>query len=63
MHAPISAGTLTKKLNAHGIAVRAERNSAMLALACDLPGPILAARHWSHYLHAHNEQATTATPG
>jgi hypothetical protein len=48
VHAPISAGTLTKKLNAHGIAVRAERNSAMLALASTCPARSSPKRRGTH---------------
>ncbi|MFD3538510.1 hypothetical protein ACFWUQ_03300 [Streptomyces sp. NPDC058662] len=33
---------MTQKLNRHGISVRAARNSALAALAADLPSPILA---------------------
>ncbi|WP_202237875.1 hypothetical protein [Actinacidiphila reveromycinica] len=33
---------MTQKLNRHGISVRAAHNSALTALAADLPSPILA---------------------
>ncbi|MED7828436.1 hypothetical protein [Streptomyces chiangmaiensis] len=33
---------MTQKLNRHGISVCAARNSALAALAADLPSPILA---------------------
>ncbi|MGW2544810.1 XRE family transcriptional regulator [Kitasatospora sp. NPDC001574] len=39
---PISTHAMTQKLNRHGISVRAARNSALAALAADLPSPILA---------------------
>ncbi len=39
---PISTHAMTRKLNRHGISVRAARNSALAALAADLPSPILA---------------------
>ncbi|MFD9574555.1 hypothetical protein ACFWBI_32630 [Streptomyces sp. NPDC059982] len=39
---PISTHAMTQKLNRHGISVRAARNSALAALATDLPSPILA---------------------
>lgn len=42
VQAPISARALTARLNAHGINARAERNTALLTLAADLPGPVLA---------------------
>ncbi|MCO6698894.1 hypothetical protein KQI59_31510, partial [Streptomyces sp. Vc17.3-30] len=39
---PISTHGMTQKLNRHGIMVRSARNSALAALAADLPSPILA---------------------
>ncbi|KUO20813.1 hypothetical protein [Streptomyces dysideae] len=39
---PISTHGMTQKLNRHGIPVRTARNSALAALAADLPSPILA---------------------
>ncbi|MEV6058160.1 hypothetical protein [Streptomyces sp. NPDC052107] len=39
---PTSTHAMTQKLNRHGISVRAARNSALAALAADLPSPILA---------------------
>jgi hypothetical protein len=39
---PISTHGMTQKLGRHGISVRAGRNSALAALAADLPSPILA---------------------
>jgi hypothetical protein len=39
---PVSTHGMTQKLNRHGIMVRSARNSALAALAADLPSPILA---------------------
>lgn len=42
VNAPMAARRLTLHLNNHGVFVRAERNSALITLASDLPTPILA---------------------
>ena len=39
---PISAGQLRKRINGVGIHIRVSRNGALLALAQDLPAPVLA---------------------
>ena len=39
---PISTHGMTQKLGRHGISVRAARNTALAALAADLPSRILA---------------------
>jgi len=59
---PISTHGMTQKLGRHGISVRAGRNSALAALAADLPSPILAdltgmhrhtALRWVAYARSH----------
>lgn len=39
---PMAAGTLSRRLLDHGIDARSTRNTALLALAADLPAPVLA---------------------
>jgi hypothetical protein len=38
----MAAGTLSRRLLDHGIDARSTRNTALLALAADLPAPVLA---------------------
>ena len=39
---PVTAATLTRRLNDHGITTLAGRNTALLALVTDLPAPVAA---------------------
>ncbi|MEV8510489.1 hypothetical protein AB0368_37450 [Actinoplanes sp. NPDC051475] len=39
---PRSAASLQRQLRKHGIGIRAARNAALIALAADLPAPVLA---------------------